>query len=113
MRRLLVVVLVLGLPASAAAGDRALLLARATHLSAAQRHYGTDPDGLQARYDAGRDLVEAVRAAGRPSARCLQLRDQLRSLGLAQVRFAEAYDRPGRRPPHALPRVTARCRPGR
>ena len=70
MRRLLVVLLVLALPASAAAGDRELLLAKEAHLAAAQRSYGNDPDGWQARYDAGRDLVEAVRAAGRPSAGC-------------------------------------------
>ena len=38
------------------------------YLSAAQRSYGVDPDGLQARYDAGPRLIEAVRAAGRPSA---------------------------------------------
>ena len=78
MRRLLVVLLVLALPASAAAGDRELLLAKEAYLAAAQRSYGNDPDGWQARYDAGRDLVEAVRAAGRPSAGCARLRDQLR-----------------------------------
>ena len=96
VRRLLPVVLVLLLPGSAAAGDRELLEARDAYLSAAERSYSGDPDGLQARYDAGRDLVEAVRAAGPPSAGCLRLRDQLRALGLAQVRFAESFDGPVR-----------------
>jgi hypothetical protein len=109
----LLVLLVLLLPSSAAAGDRELLKARDAHLPAAQRSYGVDPDGLQARYDAGRDLVEAVRAAGPPSAGCRRLRDQLRALGSAQVRFAEAFDHPVRFVPPALPRVTARCTPGR
>ena len=109
----LLLVLVLSLAGTAAAGDRELLEARNLYLPAAQRPYGVDPDALQARYDAGRDLVEAVRAAGPPSPGCARLRDQLRALGSAQVRFAEAYDRPVRLVPPALPRVTAACRPTR
>ena len=112
VRWLLPVLLVFLLPGSAAAGDRELLEAKDAYLSAAERTYGVDPDGLQARYDAGRDLVEAVRAAGPPSSGCLRLRDQLRALGLAQVHFAESFDGPVRRASPPFPRVTARCTPG-
>ncbi|MBA2383833.1 MAG: hypothetical protein H0V68_04115, partial [Actinobacteria bacterium] len=73
MRFLLLAVLVLLLAGTAAAGDRELLAARDAHLAPAQRSYGVDADGLQARYDAGRDLVEGVRAAGPPSAGCVRL----------------------------------------
>ena len=114
VRRLLPAVLAaLVLVPTAAAGDAELLRAQARYLGPAQLRYGNDPDGLQARYDAGRDLVEAVRAADPPSSPgCVRLRNQLYGLGLAQVRTAEAYDRPVARPVPRLPAVTATCRPG-
>jgi Beta-lactamase enzyme family len=111
VRRVLVASLAaLVLPPAAAAGDAELLRAQARYLPPAQLRYGNDPDGLQARYDAGRDLVEAVRAAGTPSTRCRRLRDQLRALGTAQARTSEAYDRPIAVAPPRLPAVTASCR---
>ena len=96
----------------AAAGDAELLAAKSQYLPAALRSYPSTPDGLQARYDAGRDLVEAVRAAGRFSLPCNLLRGQLLSLGTAQVFTAEADDRPVRTRAPGLPRVDATCRAG-
>lgn len=110
LRLRLAVLAALVLAPGAAAGDAELLRAKARYLAPAQLRYGNDPDGLQARYDAGRDLVEAVRAAGTPSTRCRRLRDQLRALGTAQARTAEAYDRPIAIAPPKLPAVTASCR---
>lgn len=110
MHRLpLAVLAALVLAPAAAAGDAELLRAKARYLAPAQLRYGNDPDGLQARYEAGRNLVEAVRAAGTPSPGCRRLRDQLRALGLAQVRSAEAYDRPVAVPLPRMPSVTASC----
>jgi hypothetical protein len=110
LRYLLALLATLVLAPGAAAGDAELLRAKARYLGPAQLRYGNDPDGLQARYDAGRDLVEAVRAAGTPSPGCRRLRDQLRALGTAQVRTAEAYDRPIVAARPKLPNVTASCR---
>ena len=110
LRFRLAVLAALLLAPGAAAGDAELVRAQARYLGPAQLRYGNDPDGLQARYDAGRDLVEAVRAAGMPSARCRRLRDQLHALGTAQVRTAEAHDRPIAVTPPRLPAVTASCR---
>jgi hypothetical protein len=110
LRCLLALLGTLVLAPGAAAGDAELLRAKARYLGAAQLRYGNDPDGLQARYDAGRDLVEAVRAAGTPSSDCRRLRDQLRALATAQVRIAEAYDRPIVVARPTLPKVTASCR---
>ena len=79
--------------APAAASDDALLAARDRYLPAARAAYANTPDGAQARYDAGRDLVEAVLAAGpvRPSLRTL--RTDLLSRGRTQIARAEALDR--------------------
>lgn len=95
MRRL-AVLLVLGLlvPAAALAGDAELLQARDRYLPAATASYDRTPDGAQARYDAGRNLVEAVRAAGRVSAGMTSLRAGLLRQARVAVARAEALDRP-------------------
>jgi hypothetical protein len=110
LRALPVVLAALVLSSGAAAGDGELLRAKARFLGPAQLRYANDADGLQARYEAGRNLVEAVRAAGTPSAACRPLRDELRALGRAQVRFAEAFDRPLAVTPGRIPAVSAGCR---
>jgi hypothetical protein len=92
MRRL-AILLALVAPLPAAASDGALLAARDRYLPPAQAGYANTPDGAQARYDAGRNLVEAVLAAGtvRPGLRTL--RADLLARGRAQVSRAEALDR--------------------
>ncbi len=87
-------VLILLVPASALAGDAELLQARDRYLPAASASYGRSPDGVQASYDAGRDLVEAVRAAGVVSASLKSLRADLLRQGRVAVARAEALDRP-------------------
>jgi hypothetical protein len=89
----LALVLLLLLPASAAASDRALLAAKASFLPAAEARYENTPDGAQARYEAGRNLVEAVLAAGPVSAGRSALRADLLVRGRGQVARAEALDR--------------------
>lgn len=89
----LAILLVLLLPASAAAGDRQLLDARDRYAPAARVSHPDTPDGAQARYDAGRNLVEAVLAAGRVGSELRPLRAQLLALGRRQVAHAEALDR--------------------
>jgi hypothetical protein len=89
----LAILVALVLPTAANAGDRELLAAQQRFLPAAQAGYADTPDGAQARYDAGRDLVEAVLAAGRVSRERLALRGQLLARGRAQVARAEALDR--------------------
>ena len=103
-RLALVAVLALLAPASALAGDRELLAAQARYLPAALASYPSSADGLQARYDAGRDLLEAVRAAGRYSVGCSRLRSQLLAVGSTQVLNAEAADRPVRTGTVPVPR---------
>ncbi len=62
MRRLALLLLAtLVLTSGALAGDRELVAAKERYLPAAQISYPQTPDGAQAGYDAGRDLVEAVR----------------------------------------------------
>src|SRR3989337_704774 len=92
MRRL-AILLALLLPAAAGASDGALLAAKERYLPAVQARYANTPDGAQARYDAGRDLVEAVLAAGRVSSARRALRTDLLSRGRAQVARAEGLDR--------------------
>jgi len=92
MRRL-AILLALLVPASASAGDGALLAAKERYLPAAQVRYANTPDGAQARYDAGRDLVEAVLAAGAVTPARRALRADLLSRGRAQVARAEELDR--------------------
>jgi len=89
----LAILLALLLPAAAFAGDRELLGAKERYLPAAQRAYANTPDGAQARYEAGRDLVEAVLAAGRVSTGQRELRAELLAQGRRQIARAEVLDR--------------------
>ena len=91
--RRLGILLALLLPTAAAAGDRELLDARDRFLPATRVSYPDTPDGAQARYDAGRDLVVAVLAAGRVRAGLRTLRADLLAQGRGQVARAEALDR--------------------
>ena len=110
MRRptLLLLFVLLAAPA-AQAGDAELLAAQQRYLAPVLKRYPDSPDGAQARYDAGRELVEAVVAAGtvRPGLR--PLRQRLLARGRAQVAHAEELDRdPGFRsgaPLAPLPRA--------
>lgn len=92
MRRLAILFALL-VPGTALAGDAELLAAKARYLVPAQAGYANTPDGAQARYDAGRNLVEAVLAAGRVSAAQRGLRADLLARGRAQVARAENLDR--------------------
>ena len=56
MRRL-VILLVLALAPAASASDGALLDAKADYLPAVEARYANSPDGVQARYDAGRNQI--------------------------------------------------------
>ena len=87
------ILLALLVPAGAVASDGALLAAKERFLPAAQSDYANTPDGAQARYDAGRDLVEAVLAAGPVTSERRALRADLLARGRAQVARAEALDR--------------------
>jgi hypothetical protein len=91
--RQLAILLALLAPASASASDGALLAAQERYLPAAQSGYANTPDGVQARYEAGRNLVEAVLAAGPVSAAKTELRADLLARGRGQVARAEALDR--------------------
>jgi hypothetical protein len=93
--RWLAIVLALLAPASASASDGALLSAKQRYLPAAQAGYASTPEGAQARYNAGRDLVEAVLAAGPVSSGRRALRAGLLAQGRAQVARAEGLDRAG------------------
>ena len=94
--RLLTLALVIAFTVAgeAVAGDRELLAAKERYLPRAQLSYPKTPDGAQAGYDAGRDLVEAVLAAGKVRPALRKLRADLLARGRAQVRWAEALDRP-------------------
>ena len=92
MRRL-AILLALILPAAAVAGDAQLAAAKERYLAPARAWYANTPDGVQARYDAGRNLVEAVLAAGRVPAAQRALRADLLARGRAQVARAESLDR--------------------
>ncbi len=89
-----ILVAALVLSGSASAGNAELLRARDAYLPAAARAYGDDPDGAQARYDAGRALVEAVLAAGKVGPGLAGLRTRLLATGRRQIAAAEALDRP-------------------
>jgi hypothetical protein len=91
--RRLAILLVLLLPSAATASDGALLAARDAYLPAAKAGYADTPDGAQSRYEAGRNLVEAVLAAGQVSSGRRALRADLLARGRAQVVRAEALDR--------------------
>jgi hypothetical protein len=110
VRPALVVLAALVVTSAASAGDEALLAAQARYLPPAQRHFAGDADGLQARYDAARDLEEAVKSEPARSASCRRLRSALLRFAHAQIAIAEASDYPVRRGrPHVLPRVPATC----
>lgn len=94
LRLLVVTGVALVLVPAAAAGDAELVQARDRFLPAVQRAYGDDPDGTQARYDAGRDLVEAVLAAGTVRVGLRELRASLLAQGRRQIGRAEVLDRP-------------------
>jgi hypothetical protein len=112
VRAALVVLAALAVTSVASAGDSGLLAAEARYLPAAQRHFDGGADGLQARYDAARDLEEAVKAQPARSASCRRLRSALLRFAHAQIAIAEASDYPVRRGrPHVLPRVPASCSP--
>ncbi len=85
-----------GVPAAAAGADAALLRARDRAYPAAETAAAraSTPDGVQAAYDAARDLQEAVRAVGVPSAACIPLRGALARYAVGRVLQMEGYDRP-------------------
>jgi beta-lactamase class A len=85
-----------GVAAPATGADAALVRARdraypAAELAAAR---ASTPEGVQAAYDAARDLQEAVRAAGVPSPACAPLRRALGRYAAARVLQMEGVDRP-------------------
>ena len=116
MRRLALLIALL-MPTVALGGGGGLQAVKQRFLPAAQAHYANTPDGAQARYDAGRDLVEAVVAVGPVGKDERALRGDLLGRGRAQVARAEALDRDdGFRslgPLAALPPVTASVGPRR
>ena len=92
--RWLAILLVLLLPSAASASDGGPARRREDRISRRRRlGYASTPDGAQARYEAGRNLVEAVLAAGPVSAGRRALRADLLARGRAQVARAEALDR--------------------
>jgi hypothetical protein len=95
------------------AGDEQVLAARRTLFPAASRPFAASPDGWQARYDAGRNLLEAVRGQTVHSPSCTRLKAALLAFGEAQVAIAERADYPVRRPGRRLPFVPATCSPRR
>ena len=92
MQRVALLVALL-LPGLAAGGGSGLDAVKARYLPAVRAAYPNTPDGAQARYDAGRDLVEAVIALGPVDERERPLRADLLARGRAQVARAEALDR--------------------
>ena len=92
MRRLAILIALL-VPGAAHASDAQLAAAKERYLPAALAGYANTPDGAQARYDAGRNLVEAVLAAGRVTPARRELRAELLARGRAQVTRAENLDR--------------------
>jgi beta-lactamase class A len=92
MRRL-AILLALAFAPAALASDAALHDANARYGPAARASYARTPDGAQARYDAGRNLVEAVLAAGPVSRERRALRAELLAQGRRAVARAERLDR--------------------
>ena len=91
-----------------------MLDVRGRYLPPTQRSFADTPDGWQARYDAARDLQEAVRRVARIAPGCTGLRSALLGYAAAHVAYAEAFDRPVRRRPPAIPaapRATCRASP--
>jgi beta-lactamase class A len=96
-------VLVASAVPAASGGDHVLLDVRARYLPPLQRAFADTPDGWQARYDAARDLQEAVRRVARIVPGCLGLRGALLRYSAAHVAYAEAFDGLLRRRPPAIP----------
>ena len=101
----------LWLPAAAAPADgTAILRVRDRWLPPLARSFSDTPDGWQARYDAARDLQEAVRHVGSVTVGCRPLRAALVEYAAAHVAYAEAFDRPLRlRPPRIPPAPRGGC----
>jgi hypothetical protein len=93
MRWLALLLALLLLPAVTLGGGGGLQAVKRRYLPATQAAYPSTPDGAQARYDAGRDLVEAVVAVGPVGKTERALRADLLARGRAQVARAEALDR--------------------
>jgi hypothetical protein len=109
MRVVAAVALVFLCATAASASDGGLLAVKARYLPPAQRAFADDPDGLQARYDAARELEEAVLpVAVTPG--CAGTRAALVRFARAQVAIAERRDYPVARPQPSLPPVPAACR---
>ncbi len=87
------VLLALLSPDAVLAGERELLAAKERYLARAQTAYPATPDGAQAGYDAGRDLVDAVLAAGSVRPELHELRADLLAQGRRRVTWAEELDR--------------------
>jgi len=87
------ILIMLVFPAFALGGGGGLDAVQQRYLPAVRAAYPNTPDGAQARYDAGRDLVEAVVAVGPVGAGSRALRADLLARGRAQVARAEALDR--------------------
>jgi len=89
-----------GVAPPAAADDRAFVAAVNTHLRkvrAAEQVTALsrgDPDAVQRQYDAARDFVEALRAAGGTSDGCRPAAQAAMELAQAEVLQAEGYDLP-------------------
>ena len=85
-----------GMSATASASSVSPLapqLAMLPRIDAAGRaSLGGDPDSMQRRYDAARDLAESTRRAVVPNG-CDQLREALTSVAEAGIAVTEAYDR--------------------
>ena len=95
---------------AAAGGREPLLDVRARYLPPTLSSFPDTPSGWQARYDAARDLQEAVRRVARVVPGCGVLRVALLRYAAAHVAYAEAFDRPVRRSRPAIPPVpAARC----
>ena len=60
--------------------------------AAARASLGGDPDSMQRRYDAARDLAESTRRAVVPKG-CDRLQDALTAFAEAEIAVTEAYDR--------------------
>ena len=91
--RWLAILLALLSPSVALGGDGGLQALKQRYLPPVQAAYANTPDGAQARYNAGRDLVEAVVAVGPVGRAERELRADLLARGRAQVARAEALDR--------------------
>ena len=111
MQRVALLVALL-LPGLAAGGGSGLDAVKARYLPAVRAAYPNTPDGAQARYDAGRDLVEAVdRTGSRRRARAAAASRSPRAWQSAGRSGRGA--RPRRRlPEHGAARTAAGHRPG-